>query len=333
MTDLNIILPSKPKIIFEGDNRGVYEIEGLYPGYGQTLGNSLRRIVLSSMIGVAITSLRVEGAPHEFSTLEGVKEDVLAIILNLKQVRFKMEGDEPQIVTLAIKGAREVMAADIKLPGQVEVMNPKQYITTMTNKTAELKMELTLEKGIGYLPKEMVRRDKTDIGTVVLDAAFSPIRRVGYEVENMRVGDRTDYNRLRINIETDGLVEPREALEKSIEIMIHQLKAIVGFKEDRPIKPLLDVVENTDGASGVTETVMDLPDGLADDKKEEILKTRIENLELSTRTLKALAAAGIRTLGGLARKKESDLEEVGGLGGKGIEEIRAVLSQHDMVLK
>ena len=226
-----ILLPSKPKIISEEGFSGVYEIDGLYPGYGHTLGNSLRRIILSSIPGVAITSIKIDGVDHEFSTMKGIKEDVINIILNLKKVRFKIVNEEVQTVELNVKGIKDVTAGDITVPGQVEVLNPEQHIASITDKSVDLKIELKIQKGLGFIPKEIIQKDRVEIGTIALDAIFTPIRRVNYEVENMRVGDRTDFNKLKISIETDGSISANEALENSIFIMIEQLKAIVGFEE------------------------------------------------------------------------------------------------------
>jgi DNA-directed RNA polymerase subunit alpha len=324
MIDSNIVLPSKPKIISEDALRGIYEIEGLYPGYGYTLGNSLRRIILSSLVGSAITSLKIEGASHEFATLSGVKEDVIMIILNLKKTRFKMLTDEPQKISLNIKGTKTVTAGDLEVGGQVEILNPEMHIATLGEKNASLSIEMTLERGLGFLSKETLRKDKNEIGLIFVDAAFTPINRVGYEVENMRVGDRTDFNRLRINIETDGTITPHEALEKSIQIMISQLKAVVGFKEEE-----VEEVEATkeEKAAATAEGKDDNED------KGDVLKTRIEDLELSARTTRALTGAGIRTVGGLARKKKEDLGDVEGLGSKGIAEIEEALSNFGITLK
>lgn len=314
----SIVLPSKPKIVTEDGFSGVYEIDGLYPGYGHTLGNSLRRIIYSSLPGAAITAIKIPGVSHEFSTIPGVKEDVITILLNLKKVRFQMLTDEPQTVTLKIKGAQEVTAADIKLVGQVTLLNPEQVIAHTTDKSADFSMDITVEKGLGYVAKEALQKNRVDIGMIALDAIFSPIKRASYEVENMRVGDRTDFNRLRISLETDGTLTAHEALEKSIEIMINQLKAIVGFKEE----DMMPMDKSTDAPG--------------EDKKEldsEFLKTRIETLELSQRTLNALTTANIRTVGGLARKKEKDILEVEGLGAKGIMEIKKALSNFGVTLK
>lgn len=320
MLDYNITVPSKPKVISEDGFKGSYEIESLYPGYGHTLGNSLRRIILSSLLGAAITTVKIEGAPHEFSTLDGVKEDVITILLNLKKVRFKLSTMEPQTVTLSVKGAKEVTAADIKVSGQVEVLNPELHIATLTDKSASLEIEITVANGFGYVPKEIHQREKVDIGTIAVDAIFTPIRRVNYEVENMRVGDRTDYNRLKITVETDGSITPRRALEASIEIMAKQLKAIIGFVEKE------EVVEEASQVEGEVAPKKDAADS-------EFLKTRIEQLDLSTRTTNALTNANIRTVGGLARKTEEDLLEIDGLGDKGIQEIKRALASHSIILK
>lgn len=231
MSDYNIILPSKPKIISESETSGMYEIDGLYPGYGHTLGNSLRRIILSSIPGAAITSVKIDGVPHEFSTKDGVKEDVIMILLNLKKVRFFLPTSEPQTVSIKAKGVNTITAGDIKTSSEVKILNKEQHIATITDKGAELDIEMTVAKGLGYVPKEVLQKEKVVVGSISMDAMFTPVRRVNYEVEGMRVGDRTDYNRLKISLETDGTVTPHDVLEDSIRIMIQQLKAIVGFKD------------------------------------------------------------------------------------------------------
>jgi len=318
MSDHTIVLPSKPRIVSEADFTGLYEIDGLYPGYGHTLGNSLRRIILSSLPGSAVTNVKIEGVAHEFSVIKGVKEDVVTILLNLKKIRFNVVGDEPRTLILKIKGVKEVTAGDIKISGGVEILNPEMVIANLTDKSAELDMEITVEKGLGFVPKEIIQKSRVDIGQITLDAVFAPIRRVSYEVENMRVGDRTDFNRLKIFIETDGTITPKEALEKSIETMIHQLKAIVGFKEEEVI---------------VSEDEKETEKEKKTDVDEDILKTRIETLDLSARTLNTLSGANIRTLGGLVRKKEKDILEIEGLGQKALTEIKEVLNSFGITLK
>ena len=303
MSDYHIALPSKPRVVSESERSGTYEIDGLYPGYGYTLGNSLRRIVLSSLPGSAVTHVKIPGVSHEFSTIEGVKEDVVAILLNIRKVRLKLSTDEPQTITLSVKGPKEVTAADLKLPGQVEVLNPENHIASVTGKV-NLEVELRAERGLGYIPKEAHQKERVEIGTIALDAIFSPIRRVNYEVENMRVGDRTDFNRLRIVIETDGTLAPREALERAIGTMIHQLKSIVGFKEEE-VPELGALTEST--SSTEREERLPAPDA-------EVLKTRITELHLPQRVEASLDDASIRTVGGLVRKREDDLLAIEGLG-------------------
>lgn len=318
MLETNVSLPSKPRIVKEEDFQGVYEIDGLYPGYGHTLGNSLRRIILSSLPGAAITHVKIDGVKHEFDTIDGVKEDVISILLNLKRVRLALHADGPITVNLKKSGAGQVTAGDIDAPTQVEILNPDQYIGEITAKNTELDMEITIERGLGYVAREVHQKEKVEIGTIALDAVFTPIRRANYEVENMRVGDRTDYNRLRMFIETDGTLTPREALEQAIEVMVHQLKAVIGFQEPEP---------------AATPEVA--PEAATDDKKEvdpDILKTRVETLDLSARTQAALEEANIRTVGGLVRKKKDDILALDGIGPKGVEEIEELLNTYGVAL-
>ena len=320
MADYTILLPSKPKVISEEGESGVFEIEGLYPGYGHTLGNSLRRIILSSLPGVSITSVKITGVSHEFSVLDGVKEDVVTILLNLKKIRMRFTTDEPQTLSLKIKGEKIVKASDLDVPGQVEILTPDEVIATITDKNTVLEMEIRAEKGLGFMPKEMIDKTRVDIGTIALDGIFTPIRRASYEVENMRVGDRTDFNKLRMTIETDGTLSPSTALSSAIEIMINQLKAIVGFKEEEP--EILEKSVKTERGE-VSKSAVD----------PEVLKTRVESLDISLRTKHALSVANIRTVGGLARKKEKDLLDIAGLGAKGIQEIKKALGEFGITLK
>ncbi len=320
MSDYHIALPSKPRVVSETERAGTYEIDGLYPGYGYTLGNSLRRIILSSLQGAAVTHVKIPGVGHEFTTIDGVKEDVITILLNLRRIRFKLLTDGRQTITLAAKGPSSVTAADLKLPGQVEILNPEQQIAEITGKV-QLEMELFAERGLGYIAKEQHQKDRVDIGTIALDAIFSPIRRVNYEVENMRVGDRTDFNRLRILIETDGSLAPREALEKAIETMIHQLKSIVGFREEEH-----EIIrEESVMSSEKLDRSMPLD--------SEMLKTRITELQLPQRVEAALDNASIRTVGGLVRKREDDLLAIEGLGQKGLQDIKRSLSNLGLTLR
>jgi len=248
------------------------------------------------------------------------------MILNLKNIRFKMISDEPQVVTLSIKGPKEVTAGHITTGGQVEILNPELHIVEVTGKV-NLNIEMRIEKGLGFISKEIFQKEKVDVGTIAVDAIFTPIRRVSYEVENMRVGDKTNHNRLRILIETDGTLTPQEALSQSIEIMINQLKAIIDFKEPEKIKIGKDELKE-DEMTGDMDNDMKKGADFTD-----ILKTRTDSLGFSTRTLNALTGANIRTLGGLARKKKEDLLEIEGIGEKGIHEIKKALSKFGLNLK
>jgi DNA-directed RNA polymerase subunit alpha len=324
MLETEILLPSKPRVIEETEFSGVFEIDGLYPGYGHTLGNSLRRIILSSLPGAAITSVKIDGVSHEFSTMEGVKEDVIMILINLKKVRLKVIGDEPQEITLSAKGPKVLSAKDIKTPGQVEILNGEQHIVEIVGHTA-LNISMTVQRGLGYATREELQKDKVEVGSILLDSIFTPVRRVNYEVEDMRVGDKTDHNRLRMIIETDGSITAREALESAIEIMIKQLQAVVGFKEK---------AEQFEEKEQAEEAIMkEKAKREKDDVDPEMMKTRIETMNMTTRTQNALSATNIRTLGGLVRKKEEDLLDIDGLGEKGIQEIKKVLFDLGLALR
>ncbi|HEX8946952.1 MAG TPA: DNA-directed RNA polymerase subunit alpha [Candidatus Paceibacterota bacterium] len=318
--EYHVTLPSKPRVVSEENAQGIYEIDALYPGYGHTLGNSLRRIVLSSLPGAAITSVKIEGVPHEFATIDGVRETVMEVLLNLKRVYFVLHGDESQTITLSVKGPKEVTAADFTLPTQVEIANPDQHIADISGKTP-FEMEVTIERGLGYVPREVITKEKVDIGTIALDATFTPIRRVNYEVENMRVGDRTDFNRLRILIETNGTITPRESLERSIEIMISQLKAVVGFQEE---EPMMAVAPAAEAPAAVSAEVA---------PEKDPAKIKVEDLNIPTRVATALSEAGIRSAAGLARKTASSLKELEGIGDKAVEEIAAALAEIGLSLK
>lgn len=328
--EYELVLPSKPKIIKEENNRGVYEIEGLYPGYGNTLGNSLRRILLSSLAGGGITKIKIKGISHEFSVIPGVKEDIINIILNLKNLRLKMLGDEPQTISLKEKGPKEIRASDLKTPGQVEIVNPDLLIATITGDT-NFEMELQAEKGIGYAPKEELNKEKVEVGTINLDAFFSPVKLVSYEVENMRVGERTDFNRLKIEIETDGVVAPREALEKSIDIMIKQLKAIVGFKEKEEEKEDITTKETKNKEKEEKRSEEEKTESKIEES--DILKFKAEELGFSPRILRALEREKIATVNQLIKQKEEDLLKLRGIGKEAVGEIKKILAKYDLELE
>ena len=325
----DIILPSPVQVIEENETRGVYEINGLHPGYGYTLGPSLRRVLLSSLPGASITSAKIAGANHEFMTLPGIKEDVLTVLLNLKQVRIKMHTDEPQQMTLSVKGQKTVTAGDFRAPTQVEIANKNTPIATLTTKDAALNIEVTVEKGLGYIPREMHSKEKVGVGVMPLDATMTPIKRVNYEVENMRVGDRTDYNKLRFHIETDGTMAPNEALRRAIEILLEQLGAVIGKPASAAALVAPELVTEEYGAT----TAAPEPETALDQESEDPLKIRVEDLKLSSRTLNVLSSAGIRTVGGLVKKREEDLFQIEGFGKKSVEEIKRALGYFGLTLK
>jgi len=214
-----IPLPLKPKIIKKQKNKAVFEIEALYPGYGVTFGNSLRRVLLSSLGGAAVTQMKIKNVSHEFSTIPGVFEDVINIMLNLKQMRFKILSKEPQKAVLKVKGNKEVKGSDFKLPSQLELVNKDCHIATLTESKAVLEMEIQVEKGVGYVSRELTAKEKQEVGTITLDAIFTPVRRVAIRVENMRVGKKTDFDRLFLEIETDGTISPEGAFSQASEIL------------------------------------------------------------------------------------------------------------------
>lgn len=228
-----ISYPKKPKIVEKKGNWARFEIEALYPGYGVTIGNSLRRVLLSSLSGAAVTQVIIKGVAHEFSTIPGVLEDVILIMQNLKQMRFNLHGDEPQKASLKIKGEKKVKGSDFKLPSQVELINKDCPIATLTQKSAELEMEIKIEKGVGYLPRGASKQEKLEIGAIVLDAIFTPVQKVSFRVENMRVGTRTDFDRLFLEIETDGTLLPEDAFGQTSEILVKHFSSIADtFKKE-----------------------------------------------------------------------------------------------------
>lgn len=312
---MDITLPSKYKTVSSDGNTAVFEVEHLYPGYGTTLGNALRRVLLSSLKGAAVTMVKIKGVNHEFSTVPNVIEDVVEIILNLKQVRFKLDGDEPQHVHIKVKGEKEVTAKDIETPSQVKVINGNAPIASITDKKGELEIEMTIEKGLGYVPVEQRRKEKLEIGAIAVDAIFTPIRKVNYEVENMRVGDRTDFNKLKLTIETDGSIDPESAFNDAVGILVNQFTSITSSATEAES---FMAPEKTESAEAI---------------EEDVTKVKIEEMDLSTRTINSLTEGGIKTVGGLTKKTESGLREVEGMGDVGIKEIKKALSKLDLSLK
>jgi DNA-directed RNA polymerase subunit alpha len=221
--EYKISLPLKPKVIKKSDDHAIFEIDNCYPGYGITIGNSFRRVLLSSLPGAAIVSVKIKGVSHEFSTIPNVLEDIIQIILNLKQIRFKVHTDVTSAkAELKISGEKEIKAKDIKTPSDIEIINKDAHIATLTSPKAKMEMEIEIGTGLGYVPVEQRGKQKLEIGAIALDAIYTPIKKVNYEVENMRVGDKTDFNRVKIDIETDGSITPEQAFNRASEILLEQ---------------------------------------------------------------------------------------------------------------
>ncbi len=307
-----IPLPSAPKSIKKDKNKSVFKIEGLYPGYGVTVGNTLRRVLLSSIEGAAITEVKIKGVSHEFSTISGVLEDTIMIIQNLKNLRFKIFEGEGHTVQLKVKGEKEAKGSDLDLPPQVELANPSSHIATLTSKNAKLEMEIKIRKGIGYESTDRRIKKKQEIGTIPVDAIYTPVRRVNFQVENMRVGERTDFDRLNLEVETDGTLTPEEVFGRACQILIKHFSLFV----------------ETPGAAESERKVT------KKEKKEEsdLTKIKIESLDLSARTANALLDNGIKTIGGLLRKNKETLLEIEGLGKKGLKEIKKELKKLNLEL-
>ena len=316
-----IQLPTLFQIIKEKDNYAQFSIEGLYPGYGVTIGNALRRVLLSSMEGAAVLEVKIKGVEHEFSTIPGVLEDVINICLNLKKLRFKIYTDEPQKATLQAKGKKEIKGGDFEIPSQLELVNKDLHIATLTSKDARLEMEILVGKGIGYEPVEERKKGKVEIGKILLDAVYTPIKRVSYKVENMRVGKRTDFDRLLLEIETDGTISPKESLLKAIEILVNHYQFLrenlQAFKRNEEKK----------------EYFKEKPGEVKEEKNQDFLKIKVEDLNISNRSKNALLNAHLKTVGGILRKKEEDLLAIEGFGKKGIEELKRVLKKMKLELK
>ena len=305
------------------DNHGTFTIEPLDRGFGYTFGNSLRRVLLSSLAGAAVTSVRIEGVAHEFSTISGVKEDVTDIVLNLKEIVCRMHTDASEIeAPLIATGPGEVTAKDIDLPSGVEILNPDAHIATLETKT-KLEVYLTIGHGRGYSPAEENKTDDQPIGVIPIDSIFSPVKRVAYQVEAARVGQRTDYDKLTLDIETDGSVEPQAALREAAEILIQSLSI---FTDQERLEALRGGV---DGGLDAVSAAGPQP-GRAPGGMDDIL---IEELELGVRSYNCLKRAGIQTVGELLQKSESELNAIPNFGRKSIEEVIETLEARGLHLR
>jgi DNA-directed RNA polymerase subunit alpha len=299
----------------ESDTSGSFTIEPLDKGFGYTFGNSLRRVLLSSLGGAAVKSVRIEGVAHEFSAIPGVKEDVTDIVLNLKDLVIRLHTDADEVeVPLVANGPGEVTASDIEAPAGVEVLNPDAPIATLEKKT-KLEMYLTIGRGRGYQPAEDNKTEDQAIGVVPIDSIFSPIRRASYEVDTARVGQRTDFDKLTLEIETDGSIEPAGALREAAEVLI---KSLAIFTEADRVEELT----NRDGAAPADE-------GVATEGDDRL----IEELEIGVRAYNCLKRAGVQTIGNLVQKSQSELNAIPNFGGRSTEEVVESLSAIGLSLR
>jgi DNA-directed RNA polymerase subunit alpha len=310
-----------PRIVHEeiDENRGVFQIEPLDRGFGYTFGNSLRRVLLSSLEGAAVTSVKIEGVAHEFTTLQGVREDVTDILLNFKNLIARLHGDSPEVeVRLTKRGAGVVKAGDIEAPAELEILNPELEIANLSDK-GKLEVTLTIGRGRGYVPAELNRGPEHTIGVIPVDSIFSPVRRVSYDVEAARVGQRTDYDKLVLDVTTDGSIDPRDAIGQASEILIRQLAIFTDL--DR-IEGFGEAAAAADGG-GAAEPA--LAHGMEN--------FPIEELELGVRSYNCLKRVGIETIGDLVVKTENELAAIPNFGKKSIEEVKETLATHGLTLR
>jgi DNA-directed RNA polymerase subunit alpha len=310
-----------PKIVHEeiDENRGIFQIEPLDRGFGYTFGNSLRRVLLSSLEGAAVTSVKIEGVAHEFTTLPGVREDVTDILLNFKNLIARLHGDSPEIeVRLSKRGAGAVTAKDIEAPAELEILNPDLEIANLSEK-GKLEVTLTIGRGRGYVPAELNRGPEHTIGVIPVDSIFSPVRRVSYDVEAARVGQRTDYDKLILDVTTDGSLDPRDAIGQAAEILIRQLAIFTD----------LDRIEGFGEAAAATDGGVGAEPALAHGMEN----FPIEELELGVRSYNCLKRVGIETIGDLVVKTENELAAIPNFGKKSIEEVKETLATHGLTLR
>jgi len=306
-----MVIPSfKTKKIKQTQDYGEFSLEPLEQGYGHTVGNSLRRVLLTSLEGAAISEIKISGIKHQFTTLEGLKEDVIELILNLKQVRIDYKGDKEETLTLKVVGPKEVTAKDIKTPATVTIVNPDLKLATLAAKSSKLNVEMKVSRGMGYSQAE--ERKSSTVGVIPIDAAFSPVTRVAYSVEETRVGRRTDFDKLVIQIWTDGSIDPRSALDKAAT-------TLVGF-----FKQIFDPVKTTKKEKDESQ-----PPALVG----EVYDLTVEELELPTRIANALRRGGFKTVKHLSQALPQDLTKVKNLGGKSIQKVRQALKKKGVQLK
>ncbi len=305
---------------------GRFICEPLERGYGTTIGNSLRRMLLSSLEGAAVTSIKVDGVLHEFSTIKGVKDDVTNIVLNIKQLCLKMDGDEPHTIRIDVEGEREVTGADVICDADVEVLNPDLHIATL-NEQGSLQIEMRVERGRGYVPAEKNKTPEDVIGTIPVDSIFSPVLRVNYKVEDTRVGNVMDYDKLVLEVWTNGTVRPDEAVAKAAGILVEHLKLFRNMVAEPVPEP--PEVEEEQPQLQPQSNVAAPPE----DSSKRILDTTIEDLDLSVRSFNCLKRAGINVVGDLVARTEEEMMKVRNLGRKSLDEVKKKLEEYGLSLK
>jgi DNA-directed RNA polymerase subunit alpha len=320
-----------PRITSESvdDNRGTFTIEPLDRGFGYTFGNSLRRVLLSSLAGAAVTSVRIEGVAHEFSTIQGVTEDVTDIVLNLKGVVCRMHSDATEVeAPLVVTGPGEITAKDIDLPAGVEILNPDVHVATLEKKT-KLELYMTIGRGRGYRPAEENKSPDQPIGVIPIDSIFSPVRRVAYAVEQARVGQRTDYDKLTLDIETDGSIDPQKALREAAELLISQLAIFTDADRIQELRATPGgQIAGSDG-QGLPAAGANAASGM----QGEEWNILIEELELGVRSYNCLKRAGVQTVGDLISKSEAELSAIPNFGKKSIDEVVETLHARGLALR
>ena len=294
-----------PKVLelSKKDNTGVYAIEPLYPGFGMTLGNSLRRVILSSLSGSAVTAVKIEGVPHEFGAIPGVKEDIVEVILNLKQLRLKLHGEGPEILTLSGNGSKKLTAKDIETPSSVEIVNKDLHLAELSTDKAKLSMEIRVERGRGYVPVEERDGERLEVGMIAVDAIYTPIKKIRYNVENTRVGQMTNLDKLVIEIETDGTIDPEEALRSASEVLVDHFGVVSGKQKE------------------LTEEAAE-EGKIPEDKAGKVL---IEEISLTPRTTNALLNNNIKTIADVRSLSDGELKTLKGFGNKAYEELKEKL--------
>ncbi|MFH1508956.1 MAG: DNA-directed RNA polymerase subunit alpha [bacterium] len=306
-----IPLPNEIKVENAKGNSADIIIQPCFPGFGNTIGNALRRVLLSSLSGSAVTSVKIKGVDHEFSSIDNVKEDVLSIILNLKGLNLKVHSDEPVRMKINASGKKEIKASDIETTSDVEIVEKDHHIATLTHPDSKLEMEIVADRGRGYVPVEQKDKKELEVGMILIDSIYSPVIKVGYHIDNMRVGQMTNFNRITLKVTTDGSVSPKDAVKQSAEILINHFQKIVNPAE----------VETK------AEKKIKKKEKEENDEKTEIT---IEDLKLSARTKNALVNGNLNSINDICKKSSSELMDLEGFGARALDEVRSALDKKEI---